>query len=238
MNYKCEKCGAEGVEKECTIGDWYKKKFIVFPCECYSFNADKYEKNIKIKRLIEKSNIPKEYRCGLKGWKVIPGTEAAYNGARFYIEDIKNNIEHGNSILFVGQSGTGKTRLSCAVGLALINEMVKVKCISLSKFLIEIESYRGRRDMSDRLDYYINYPALILDDIGESKLTDHYYKYIFSLIDGRNTARKITIMNTMKTSQELITLIGEHNVSRMLGMASGSVYVITSQKDMRLNNEK
>lgn len=235
---KCSVCGKNYLRKKLIIPDFFEKVMDVAACPCER-EQEAQKKNLKSEnQLFKISELPMAFRSGLSEWVTIDGTENAYKGVQDYINNLSDNLNSGKGLLITGSPGTGKSMLTCAVGYFYIKAGIEIKYTSLSDLLIEIDNCKEKKTIYKIIRALRSYQVLIIDDIGESSVESRFHKYVFSLFDGRNSEKKVTLMNTMKSAEQLSELIGEHVVSRMLEMSAGNIFQIKSNVDMRDVNNK
>jgi DNA replication protein DnaC len=232
----CPDCGKPFIER-LILGIHIKGQ----SCNC-DFRT-REEREIQFKEMVKASNVPEKYRVGnLKDWINVPGTESMKRACERYTATLRDNYSKGVGILFAGPKGTGKTKLQCYIGMMYMYHIrVQVRYISLTAFLIQLDFLKKNRgNIETYIRKYINAKILIIDDVGESKVDEWDRKYVFSLVDGRNNRKCVTLINTMRDIETQCEYIGDHNVSRLIEMAGDNVIEVGSKVDMRIaaNREK
>lgn len=146
-------------------------------------------------------------------------------------------VKNGNDKWFItlGQSGAGKTLISCIVASYLLFvENQDVIYITWTDFISKL-----KRDMmsdqtnevSEYLDSIKNVDVLYIDELLK-KYNDTDLKYIIEIINYRYTNNKKTIISSEKNIDELLD-IDEATFSRMVEKADE--YVINIAKDRHKN---
>lgn len=150
-------------------------------CECY------YQELTGL--IIETSRIPSGY---------INKTVSEYQGESAAAKEIKQNVakyvkcfgemqSKGTGIyLYSTEKGTGKTHLACATGIAIIKMyQTIVKFITLSDLFREVKNSYNSGITEDIVDKYRKTPLLILDDIGNEKVTEWSDNTLYDIVDYR-----------------------------------------------------
>ncbi len=139
---------------------------------------------------------------------------------------INFNPNTSANLLFMGQSGLGKTHLTLAIVSGVIEKGYTViygPCENLFS-LIEREKFSGENKGS--YDAMINCDLLVLDDLGAEMTTTFSRAALYNLINTRMLSKKPTIINTNLTIKEIeerytarvaSRLIGSYNANKFLG---------------------
>ena len=72
-------------------------------------------------------------------------------------------VEHHNAML-LGATGSGKTYLACALGMAAVRNYLTVKYIRLPELLVDLSIARGNGTIRKVLTQYKKYSLLIIDE--------------------------------------------------------------------------
>ena len=134
-------------------------------------------------------------------------------------EYAENFSADSDSLLFVGQTGLGKTHLSSAIAKVVIEKGFDVVYESAPNAVSMIERDRfaddsEREDKSARL---FNCDLLILDDLGTELSSKNTPAIIYNLINTRLVNSKPTIVNTNLAARELERTYDQRIISRLFG---------------------
>ena len=77
---------------------------------------------------------------------------------------ICNYIHEHHNIILLGATGSGKTYLACALGMAAVRQFLTVKYIRLPDLLVELNIARGNGSIRKLLAQYKKYSLLIIDE--------------------------------------------------------------------------
>lgn len=189
-------------------------------CECFEPTM--------AKRRIARSGISEPFRAkGFKNFDTrgIAQLEKAFTICVDYCKnypDIKE-LRH-NSILLLGQVGSGKTHLALASANALL-DFQKVRVV-----------YMPYREMATRLKQNITdeeaynkainelktAPMLVIDDLLKGKTTDSDINILFEIVNYRYVCNLPLIVTSEKTTGELLDFDGAIG-SRLVEMAEGRI---------------
>ncbi|WP_461829533.1 ATP-binding protein [Aquifex sp.] len=136
--------------------------------------------------------------------------------------------EEGKGLTFIGSPGVGKTHLAVAI-LKAIYDKKRIRGIFFdTKDLI----YRIKILMDERKDlklinYIVNHPLLVLDDLGSERLSEWQRELISYIITQRYNNMKSTIITTNyklegegngKLGYDLSSRLGDNVISKIFEM--------------------
>ena len=73
-------------------------------------------------------------------------------------------IQEHHNIILLGATGSGKTYLACALGMAAARRFYAVKYIRLQDLLVEFQIARGNGTIRKLMALYKKYALLIIDE--------------------------------------------------------------------------
>ena len=223
----CEKCGGRG---------WilYKKDGVDYarPCEC--------QEVMKAKLRLDASGISEEFhKKGFKNFndRNMETLRNARNTAISYCKnfpEIKNT--NRNSIIFMGQVGSGKTHLS----MAICNNLMDFHKVGVIYMPYREEITKIKQSVKDELNYsrainkFKTCQVLMIDDLLKGKSTEADVNILFEIINYRYLNMLPVIVSTEKTKDELLDF-DEGVMSRVLEMTKDyQIEIIGEQYNYRL----
>ncbi len=151
----------------------------------------------------------------------------------------KFDAGNGDSLLFMGKSGLGKTHLSTAIAKVVIERGFDVVYETSQNILADFEYERFGRSYSDsspvRTDKYFECDLLIIDDLGTEVANQFTVACIYNIINTRINSSKSMIISTNLSTKEIIDRYGERINSRLNGEFLGLNFV---GKDVRLKKAR
>jgi DNA replication protein DnaC len=110
-----------------------------------------------------------------------------------------------HSLLLHGTTGCGKTRVAWSVfnRLWLAGFPADAQFLPMRKVDGLIEKGFDDRDHGGVIEYLIEVPLLVLDDLGKERMTQRLESDLFAIIDERTANNRVTIITTNYTSQGL-----------------------------------
>lgn len=159
--------------------------------------------------------------------------EVILNGCKRYVKAFPDNSSAG--LLFVGNTGLGKTHLSAAIANEIANRGFSVVYESAQQIYDTCDAVRfNRMDISEKAKYE-NCSLLIIDDLGAECITQFSVSSMVSLIDLRIVKGKQTIISSNLSPANIQKLYGERLYSRLVGEFNTLQFV---GKDIRMQKIK
>jgi DNA replication protein DnaC len=171
------------------------------------------EVNAKIQRSIQyrisESRLPRPH-------KLLSGFDFAFQpgiNKRLLMElSTLGFISHNESVLLIGQPGTGKSHLARALGLIACQAMVKVLYTTCSDMLNDLNIGVFEKTLIRRLQKYLSPALLIIDEMGHDRLELQVTKeahLLFKVIDGRYKQNKPMIFTTNVEESDWADYLGD-----------------------------
>lgn len=104
-------------------------------------------------------------------------------------------IEKKENILFLGNSGVGKTHLATAIGIEAAKAQYSTYFIKCHELLTNLRQAQHENRLESRLKFYTRCKLLIIDELGYLPLHKGDERLLFQLID-RRYENKSTIITT------------------------------------------
>lgn len=216
-NYKCNKCR----DLTFIINDG-----VATPCECRAVK--------EAKDILRKSGISEEFRnkrFNNFNYTIENQVYEAYKEAYMYTKNFKSlEKERCNSIMFMGQVGSGKTHLSLAIANELMDSGVGVVYMSYREVITRL-----KQNIMDEVYYhrvmgkYKNARVLLIDDLFKGKITESDINIVFELLNFRYF-NKLPVIVSCEMDVNRILNIDEAIGSRLVEMCD-----IVEVKGRKLN---
>lgn len=177
-----------------------------------------------------------DYRCDYEEQRPIKGI------IHRYLDSFHERLLSGNSLIFCGRPGTGKTMLAMIIYAELVKRRYQVKYESSLNFLRELkekefESIQGYERL---LQLYSEFSLLIIDEVTEgvgkgSTLSDWERQQLFKLINRRYEKKLPSLVITNRTKAELSMILGEALLGRL---SEDGIYLAFNWPSYRTINEQ
>lgn len=139
--------------------------------------------------------------------------ERIYQLCKNYVEQFGRQTK---SLLFVGNTGLGKTYLSTAIAKKLLEQGKSVIYISAPELARRLEAARFK-DEEGQLSQFFEVDMLIIDDLGTESRTAYTVGTLTDLIDQRIRLNKPMLFSTNLNLEGIQKAYDERIVSRMVG---------------------
>lgn len=123
------------------------------------------------------------------------------------------------NLLFIGDTGLGKTFLSTAIARAAIDGGCGVIYDTASNILSKFQMTQFDRNESARqeTEEYLHADLLIIDDLGAEFINSYSVTVLFNLINARLIAKKPMLISTNLSFEELNEKYDDRFISRLSG---------------------
>ncbi len=124
-------------------------------------------------------------------------------------------LEHQENILFLGNSGTGKTHLSVAIGIAAAQKRISTYFINCHELLQNLKKAHLENRLETRLKHYAKYKLLIIDEICYLPINTEEGNIFFQLINKRYE-KSSTIITTNKDFSKWHEIFGDVTIANAI----------------------
>lgn len=104
-------------------------------------------------------------------------------------------IDNKENIVFLGNSGVGKTHLATSIGVVAAKKRISTYFIKCSDLILQLKKAQMENRLETRLKHFSSYGCLIIDEIGYLPINSEDANLFFQLID-RRYEKKSTIITT------------------------------------------
>ncbi|MDR2931950.1 MAG: ATP-binding protein [Oscillospiraceae bacterium] len=140
----------------------------------------------------------------------------------FCVEYADGFTQDSDSLLFLGQTGLGKTHLSLAIAQCVTEKGFGVLYTPAQRLMDRLESEKFGKAPEDRENYVDNMnivltcDLLILDDLGTEFATSFTASTLYNIVNTRIVEKRPTIMSTNLDPQGIEKRYSQRMVSRLL----------------------
>lgn len=127
------------------------------------------------------SGLPRAYRNGERGFADVRDSDAVLMANALLAGEIRG-------LYLFGDAGDDKTTLACATLAALIRTGMSGRYVNSAALLMDIQASYGDNPTVSRYDLVtplISSHALVIDDLGKEKGSEHAAGVVYQILDGR-----------------------------------------------------
>ena len=106
-------------------------------------------------------------------------------------------IDDRESIILLGDSGTGKTHLAIALGVLACQQGRRVRFTTLAALANELQEAESRRELSRVVARYVRTELVVLDELGYLALPAGAAELVFQVISERNERASMIVTTNL-----------------------------------------
>jgi DNA replication protein DnaC len=106
-------------------------------------------------------------------------------------------IDDRESIILLGDSGTGKTHLAIALATLACQQGRRVRFTTLAALANELQEAESRRELSRVVARYVRTELVVLDELGYLTLPDGAAELVFQVISERNERASMIVTTNL-----------------------------------------
>jgi DNA replication protein DnaC len=106
-------------------------------------------------------------------------------------------INDRESVIFIGESGTGKTMLATGLAVCACQQGRRVRFTTLAALANELQEAQSRRELARVVARYARTELVVLDELGYLALPDGAAELIFQVISERNERASLIVTTNL-----------------------------------------
>lgn len=184
----CLHCGICGKRKQMKVSLMGFEHVVSCLCECEV--KARQELDEKMQREEAQRQLYQRKSIGLRErrfweWKFENdnGSNQKILIARQYVENWTDMKRKNVGLLLMGPVGTGKSFFAGCIANALLEQGERVMMTNFSRILNEMTSYQA--DKNQIIQNLVDYPLLIIDDLGIERNSEFALEQVYNVIDSR-----------------------------------------------------
>lgn len=195
----CTRCGVCGKRKSLQILFMGRPHSVSCLCDCEM--KVRAELDAKMLREEAQRDLYRRKSVGLQNKRFWDWTFANDKGsnpklqiAREYVENWKQMKHRNIGLLLMGPVGTGKSFFAGCIANALLDQGERVLMTNFSRILNAMTAYHA--DKNEIVRNIVDYPLLIIDDLGIERNSEFALEQVYNVIDSRYCKMKPLIVTT------------------------------------------
>lgn len=122
-----------------------------------------------------------------------------------------------DSLLFIGNTGLGKTHLSTSIAVEVVNKGHEVVYTSAPNLFSALEAEKFGREASLTMQEVLGAEFLLIDDLGTENPSALNNNFLYNIVNTRLITAKPTLINTNLMPADLMKRYTDRLASRLLG---------------------
>jgi DNA replication protein DnaC len=135
-------------------------------------------------------------------------------------------IDQRENVLFIGNSGTGKTHLATALALAACQEGRKVRFFAVTSLVTELLESREDRRLERLLKQLSRYDVLVLDELGYVPFTKAGAELLFEVVSRAYERQSLIVTTNLPFEQWPQVCGSERLTGAMLDRLTHRVHIV------------
>lgn len=180
--------------------------------------AEERQRKQEIARLFSIHELGERFKeANFRTFEERLGSEKCLRIAKQYVNEFDS--WEGESLMFWGEPGNGKSHLSAAISNELTNKGKQVVFISMPDLLDKIRATFNRDSVESEAQIMKALQLcdlLVIDDIGAEKVSEWVQEVIFRIVDGRYKKMKPILITSNLEPKDLAERIGKRAYDRLV----------------------
>jgi len=110
-------------------------------------------------------------------------------------------ITNAEPVLFIGEPGTGKTHLACALGATAARQGHRVKFVTAARLVTQLVEAQDSLELNRVVSRYGRIDVLIIDELGYVPLSSSDAELLFRVLGERNELRTVVVTTNLPFSE-------------------------------------
>jgi DNA replication protein DnaC len=140
-------------------------------------------------------------------------------------------IDAGTPVVFLGDSGTGKTHLLIGTGIAACEAGRRVRYVTCAQLVNELTEAADDKQLSKVVGRYSRQDLLLLDELGYLRIDDRGAELLFQVITERDERASIAIASNLPFSEWGRTFTDPRLASAVVDRVTFKAHIIETGTD-------
>jgi DNA replication protein DnaC len=148
-------------------------------------------------------------------------------------------LDAGDPIVLIGDSGTGKTHLLIALGIAACEQARRVRYTTCAQLVNELVEAADNRRVARLIARYSRYDLLCVDELGYVKLDTRGAELLFQTLTERDERASIAVASNLSFSEWGSVIADPRLVAAVIDRVTFNAHIIeTGTKSYRLRTSR
>jgi DNA replication protein DnaC len=178
----------------------------------------KADAEVRHRKMLDQACIPARFeRCTFENFLATTDEQRhALTVSREYVEDFAEKAKAGETLIFSGKPGTGKSHLAGAMLRALMSNDVRyITCLDMIRAVRDTWRKDSDRSETQILNYLERLDLLVIDEVGMQYGTEGEQTILFDVLDRRYRELKPVVLLTNQDKDGFRGYVGDRTYDRL-----------------------
>ena len=110
-------------------------------------------------------------------------------------------LARSEPIIFLGETGTGKTHLSTGLGVAACRQRLRVRFTTAAELVNELTEAKNKSELNRVTARWMRYELIVIDEMAYVAMPEAAAEYLFQIISGRAERASVIITTNLPFSE-------------------------------------
>lgn len=140
-------------------------------------------------------------------------------------------ISRNEPIIFLGETGTGKTHLAIALGVAACRQRRRVRFTTAAEMVNELVEARHNNELNRVTTRWTRYEVLVIDEMGYVALAEAGAEMLFQVIAGRAEKAAVIVTTNLPFSEWTTVFPNARLCKALLDRLTDQAHIIDTGKE-------
>jgi hypothetical protein len=141
-------------------------------------------------------------------------------------DQLQKNIGKTEPVIFLGETGTGKTHLAIGLGVAACRQRRRVRFTTAAEMVNELVEAKQKNELSRVTARWTRYELLVIDEMGYVALAEAGAEMLFQVIAGRAEKAAVIITTNLPFSEWTTVFPNARLCQAMLDRVTDQAHII------------
>jgi len=142
-------------------------------------------------------------------------------------------VDAAEGVIFVGDSGTGKSHLATALGIAACQQGRRVRFVTAANLVNDLVEAKDGRALGSMVRRYARYELLIIDDLGYLPLANHEAELLFQVLAERTEQRTVVVTTNLPFSEFTRVFTDKRLCAAVLDRLTHNAHIIDTGRETK-----
>jgi DNA replication protein DnaC len=134
-------------------------------------------------------------------------------------------------IIFIGETGTGKSHLATALAVAACRQRKRVRFTTAAEMVTELVEAQNNTELSRVRNRWTRYDLIVIDELGYVVMPDSAAELLFQVIAGRAERAAVIVTTNLPFSEWTTKIPNARLCKAMLDRLTDQAHIIDTGKD-------